>query len=354
MHLEVIHGGEIDRALAERWFQLQRCDHRLASPFLCSHYVYSVAATRDDVFVGLMHEGDGRPVGIFPFERAGRSGRPVGGPLSDCQAVIAPPGVQYDANELIAGCGLAVWDFDHLLTFQQPLKRFHFRVDASPVLDLSKGFEAYIAQRNASGTNQIKQIQSKCRKLEREVGPVRLVVHESDEFVLRRLRRWKSRQYKQTRVVDVFSYKWTVALINRLCRVQTHGFSGVLSGLYAGDRLVAAHFGMRSHRVWHWWFPAYSPRYAAYTPGLILLLKMAQAAQQMNLDTIDLGNGRERYKRRMATGSIEIARGWVRAAGISHMVGGLHRAAKELARASGLAAVARLPEQALRSRRFHG
>lgn len=352
MRIEVIAGREIDDALVARWLQLQQSDDRLASPFLCPQYTRAVAAVRDDVYLGIMHDGSGMPTGIMPFQRNGRTGGPVGGPLSDCEAVIAPPALRWNPREFVAECGMSVWDFGHLLTFQQPLTPFHFRIDRSPVLDLSGGFAAYVKQRNASGTNQIKQIHAKCRKLEREVGPVRFETHCSEAAVLQRLRQWKSRQYKQTRVVDVFSYPWTVRLLDQLHEVQQPDFAGMLSCLYANDRLVAAHFGMRSRRVWHWWFPTYCQSFAAYTPGLILLLKMAEAGPAMGIDTIDLGNGTERYKARVASSSHEIARGWVRAPTITSVAGGIHRTARELARASGLAAFARLPEQAIRSRRF--
>ena len=55
-------------------------------------------------------------------------------------------------------------------------------------------------------------------------------------------------------------------------------FQGVLSGLYIGEKLVAAHFGMRSRRVLHWWFPAYDPELGKYSPGAQLLLELSRAA----------------------------------------------------------------------------
>jgi CelD/BcsL family acetyltransferase involved in cellulose biosynthesis len=87
------------------------------------------------------------------------------------------------------------------------------------------------------------------------------------------------------------------------------GFAGILSALYVEDTLLAAHMGMRSERVWHYWFPAFNKAYAKYSPGLLLLLEMARAAPAMGIATIDLGAGTESYKARMGSGSIRVARG---------------------------------------------
>lgn len=90
----------------------------------------------------------------------------------------------------------------------------------------------------------------------------------------------------------------------------------MLSVLYAGDRMVAAHFGMRSATVWHYWFPAYDPAYAKYSPGVILLLKMAESAPAQGLKIIDLGCGEHSYKWRLMNGFVPTAKGSVELPGV--------------------------------------
>jgi CelD/BcsL family acetyltransferase involved in cellulose biosynthesis len=85
----------------------------------------------------------------------------------------------------------------------------------------------------------------------------------------------------------------------------------MLSLLYAGERLVAGHFGMRGQSVWHYWFPAYDPKMAKYSPGLILLLKMAEHAPSLGVRTIDLGKGMSLYKQRLMNASVPLASGRV-------------------------------------------
>jgi CelD/BcsL family acetyltransferase involved in cellulose biosynthesis len=83
----------------------------------------------------------------------------------------------------------------------------------------------------------------------------------------------------------------------------------MLSLLYAGETLVAGHFGMRSSTVWHYWFPAYDRQFARFSPGLALLLKMAQHAEELGLRCIDLGTGMSLYKKRLMNASVSVAEG---------------------------------------------
>src|SRR5262249_51974833 len=100
-------------------------------------------------------------------------------------------------------------------------------------------------------------------------------------------------------------------VVRRVHGTHASGFSGALSLLYAADRPIAAHLGLRSRSVWHYWLPAYDPDFAQYTPGLILLLRMAEAASAMGVERLDLGNGDALYKRRLGSASTRLAAGSV-------------------------------------------
>ena len=314
MRITVISARELSAQEVRSWSVLQDSNPALSSPYFSPQFTQAVAAVRDDVFVGVMEEA-GQIVGFFPFQKGPmRMGRPVGGALSDFQAVIAAADAQWDAQELVAKCGLALWDFDHLLSYQAPFAFYH-RVKAdSPYLDLSNGYEAYASARREDGSEQINKsgdLPRKLRKLEREIGPVEFAAHKSDEEALRLLLKWKSQQYLSSLTTDVFSYQWTVALLRRLLEIQTPEFAGMLSVLSINGRIIAAHLGMRSKTHWHYWFPSYDHELAKYSPGLLLLLRMAQAAPQMGIKRIDLGKGESHYKNRLASGQVGIAEGSV-------------------------------------------
>lgn len=311
MKISVVPGKELAGQQMLRWADLQQNSPALASPYFCPEFTAAVAAVRDDVYVGVLEEAT-ETVGFFPFQRGRmRVGKPVGWPMSDYQGVVIADERWFDAAELVRGCGLSVWHFDHLIASQVPFRPYHRVAAESPMIDLSHGYEAYkLAQRRA-GSRLLEQICRKERKLEREVGPLRFEVHEVDPTVLGKLIDWKREQYRRTGLLNVLGFAWTVELVERIHATKANGFAGILSVLYVADDVAAAHMGMRSKDVWHWWFPSYNHRFGKYSPGLILLLRMMECAPAHGIRQIDLGKGDDRYKQCLVSHAVPLAEGCV-------------------------------------------
>jgi CelD/BcsL family acetyltransferase involved in cellulose biosynthesis len=75
--------------------------------------------------------------------------------------------------------------------------------------------------------------------------------------------------------------------------------------------LVAATVGVRSQCVLQGWITAFDRRFSKFSPGLILLTELAQAAEQLGIRRIDMGKGPEPFKRSFQSGSMELAEGSV-------------------------------------------
>jgi CelD/BcsL family acetyltransferase involved in cellulose biosynthesis len=311
LEVSLVCGRRLTGRQVSVWRALQRSNPELANPCFAPEFTQSVAAVRNDVEVAFLHEA-GEVAAIFPFQRrVGSRAIPAGGIVSDYQGLICRPGFSCDPKELLKRCGLVAWDFDRLLASQSFFAPHHNFCEPSARIELSEGYEAYVAQRQASGTRQIKQCEYLMRRMEREVGPLRFVGHASDPQLLAQVLDWKSQQYRQSGWKDLFAAGWGRELVERIHGLQTPGLSGRLSLLYAGQRLVAGHMGMCSQTVWHYWFPAYDRRFAKYSPGILLLLKMAQAAETLGLRSIDLGTGMTLYKKRLMNASVSVAEGSV-------------------------------------------
>lgn len=110
---------------------------------------------------------------------------------------------------------------------------------------------------------------------------------------------------------DYFAKSAHVQLMHRLLHTRGPGFGGVLSTVHIGDRLVAAHFGIRSGHVLHWWFPVYDPAFAQLSPGWILLREVIDAAAEIGITRMDLGRGDDDYKRRAKTGETVVSQAFV-------------------------------------------
>jgi CelD/BcsL family acetyltransferase involved in cellulose biosynthesis len=267
---------------------------------------------RNDVEIAVI-ESDGKIVGFFPFHRRNRVARPVGEVISDYQGIICRSDFEFSPTELLKQSRLIAWEFDHLVAGQLSFAAFQRAVEPSPQIDLSRGYEAYVGERKESGSKLIKKVGNLVRRIEREIGAIRFLEDAADGAAFATVIGWKSDQYRRSGKHDLFASGWIHEVIRRILATRVDSFSGTLSLLYAGDRLVAGHVGMRSRRVWHYWFPSYDHEVAAYSPGLILLLKMAEQAPTIGAPLIDLGKGVSPYKERLmnsttllASGSIEL------------------------------------------------
>lgn len=305
----------------EQWSALQRGNSAFDHPFFHPEFTRAVAAVRDDVEVGII-ERDGRYVGFFPFHReANDVGQPVGGTMSDMNGVIVAGDVEWTAMDLLQGCGLAAWYFDHLITTQAPFEPYYRTTEDSPYMDLSAGYDAYVKQRrDASGGSSIRQAERKARKIAREVGPLTFHLHTDRRDAFDTLVAWKREQIVRMQYVDVFSSDWVVNMLRRVSETNVNGFQGLLSALYAGDRMVAVHLGVRSGAVISSWIPAYDPAFGRYSPGVLLHLELARIAADQGVERIDLGRGENRMKTNLMSGAYPVALGFVDRRPINRLV----------------------------------
>jgi CelD/BcsL family acetyltransferase involved in cellulose biosynthesis len=310
MKFTVLPGKKLDAELLSFWRELQNSNPDLASPFFCPEFTAAVSAARSDVESAVIEE-DGKIVGFFPFQRgSGGVGFPAGECLSDYHGVICAPGFVCEPAALLKACGLETWDFDHLITGQTFFQKFHHQLAPSPQIDLSSGSDAYMASCHAARSERTK-LRNLLRRLERELGPVRVVRRDADRGAFEQVLKWKSMQYARSGVRDLFAVEWIRSVADSIYQTSNKTFSGILSTLYAGETLVAGHFGMCAGHIWHYWFPAYAQEFSKYSPGMILLLKMIECAPEAGLTLIDLGKGQSFYKNRFKNTESVIAEGSV-------------------------------------------
>jgi CelD/BcsL family acetyltransferase involved in cellulose biosynthesis len=313
---------ELDTALCRAWHLTMDESPDYANPFLAPEFAAGIGRYRSGARVAVLHE-NGEPVGFFPYERNALGvGRAIGLGLSDCQALVHRPGVTWDTHELLRACGLSVFEFDHLVEEQKPFGRYVTGTFASPVIDLKDGDGSYAEWLRGTYPGLAKTTLKKERRLGRDLGEMRFVYDERDPRALRTLMRWKSAQYRRTGRMDRFARPWIVDVVDHLFHVRDEHFTGVLSVVYAGDRPVAAHFGPTSRTVFAAWFTAYDPDLRYYSPGLIMHLRMAEAAGRQGVRLMDLGRGDKEYKDWLKTRELRVGEGF---ATRSHPVAAAHR-----------------------------
>jgi CelD/BcsL family acetyltransferase involved in cellulose biosynthesis len=309
--VSVVRPHELGAGALASWRAMQAANSAFANPFLSPGFALAAGRVRASARVAVL-EDEQQISGFFAFD-AGRFG--VGGPVapgvSDCQAVVHVPGFSWDPRELLQACDLDVWEFDNLLQEQAASANGKVALHSSPIIDVSQGYEAYLGERQASSRKVLKSTLYKLRKLERNVGGTTFDFDAGDRQALELLMRWKSDQYRRTGHRDQFAVDWVVRLVWELFETRTDGCTGTLSVLRAGERIVAAHFGLRSESSLSCWFPAYDLALAKYSPGLSLHLKMAEAAAATGIRHLDLGKGDEEYKQSLKNAESTVAEGWL-------------------------------------------
>jgi hypothetical protein len=167
--------------------------------------------------------------------------------------------------------GVRGFEFDHLVEGPADFEPWIESRRPSPFVDTSGGLEGYLGRASRSGKDNMGQARRRAAKAERTHGAVRFVADAVDPEALDQVIELKRAQYAATGARDYFAEPNRSALLTRLLHTRDSSFGGVLSTLRAGPHLVAAHFGMRSGSVLHWWFPVYDPVFAHLSPGWMLL-----------------------------------------------------------------------------------
>jgi CelD/BcsL family acetyltransferase involved in cellulose biosynthesis len=309
MEVEVIKGSELSEEMKLLWHYFQVSRKELSNPFFCHEFISIVSSCRGDVYVALILENS-KIIGFFPFQR-GMLGiaSPVGGAISDYHGYISKVEIDFENNEIFKKAGISRWKFDHLISEQTASFSNDISLDVSPIIDVINGYEHYKEGMRNSGSKIINKINRWRRKLEEEFGSVRVELCSKKSDELQICIEGKRRQFLESGIVDPFSEPWLVEMLEKIHAFESPDFSGMLSVLYAGDKIIATHMGMRSKNVWHYWFPTYDHAFAKFSPGLILLASIIEGACGMKMSHIDLGKGNSMYKSRIKNNEIILAEG---------------------------------------------
>ncbi len=307
-HVYTIAGTKLHPDHIDAWRKLLSVLPGLDSPYFQPQFTELVSQVRADVHVAFIEVRD-TIIGIFPFQR-GRFGRgkPVGGRLSDFHGIISDTSHSLCLYQLLLKCGLTSYHYDHLMFNHFPSGRVDSLAAGSPFISMPNGFLDY-SQTQRHYSKHFSQYQRKLNKIERDHGPIRLVLDSQSESDFQQLLQWKQEQYQRTGAFNPLRFAWTLELLRKIWDQKSRTFQGLFSTLHVGAHLVGAHFGMRSRSTLHYWFPAYNPVFQNYSPGNLLLLEVARAGSADGIMKVDLGKGCEEYKLSFGSAQTLVAEG---------------------------------------------
>jgi CelD/BcsL family acetyltransferase involved in cellulose biosynthesis len=309
MNIDVTKLDSLTNSDVAAWQALQRANPDCDSPFLHYQFARCVSRAREDVYVATLREQD-EVRGFFSFQRGERHiGSALALPMADHQGLVAPSDLSINVRELLRACDLAALHFDHLLASQATFQQYHSRLDDSPYVDLTEGYAAYRQHLEQGGTSLFTQIDRKSRKVQRELGPLRLEWHDGSAAIVDTMIEWKQQQLAAAGYRGLYALPWVQELIQQVLSHASPAFAGRMSTLLAGDKLLSIHLGIQSDHVLASWIPTYNPDYAAYSPGLLLHDQLFRHAPQEGIRRIELGRGYNQLKSRFMSGATQVAMG---------------------------------------------
>lgn len=309
VEIEIVAPADLSEAERAVWNTFRRANPLLASPYFALGFLDAVAQARGDARVAIIRRA-GRIEGFLPFHKGALGhARPLGGPLGDHHGLIAPPQARFDLEQVLRGAGLSVFDFHGALAGQNAFADRAQSVDGSWVIDLSNGFDSWFKSRSDFAAGPFRNLRVRGRRIVEAPGGAVYRMQDSRPHVLQTVMAWKSAQYVRSGHFDVFSVDWTRRLIEALAGRDDPDCLGLVSSLEINGELAAAHFGMRSGGVLHYWFPVYSEAFSRLAPGLALLTEICRRLSEDGLTEIHLGPGDYAYKQQMASWQFPLAEG---------------------------------------------
>ncbi len=352
MKIDVVRPSALTGAERDRWRELQaRAGADYSSPFLSPDWAVAVDRAlgqfHDQCQVAVIREGEAQ-VGFFAA-RAGRSvALPAGAPLCDYQGVVAEAGLKVDPKALVEAFGVQRIDFTHMVEHDRAFGALGQGRDDFYAVDVSEGWDAYAEGRRAAGTDILKDIAKKRRKLERDVGPITFTAFSRSRSDFERTFAWKAAQYARTNQTDPTSRPWVRLLMDQLFESRDPDFGGALFTLHAGDRLVASQFNLRGGANINAWFISHDEALERYSPGLVMWGDLLQWMAESPYRTLDLGPVAYRFKDRLANRTRGIVHGFAGRPGAATLVRAAEYGVRRAAEALPLGRFSELPGKAMR------
>jgi len=344
--IEILAANELSKSDWAFWRDCHLRNPALDSPYFHPQFVRELLDVGRRVCVAVVTTA-GQAVALFPFEQTRTVGRPAGWPMCDFQSPIGMPSAEFDPEEFMRATGLQAYLFDHILVARQEFQPFFERVVPSPYMEVAGGLEGYKSRLTDRNKLVLRDTLRRTRKAVRELGPLRLEFFSTDEALLEQLIAWKREQYKRSGADDFLGRAEPRAYLSNLLKLRGPEFRGALSGLWAGEQLLAIHMGMIARGILHWWFPAYDRKLANYAPGRLMLTKLAEEAAAHGLLRIDLGKGDYSFKLDAMTGATMVAEGYIETRPLHRWLRSQRRASVTIVRASAAYQIARTVKRRL-------
>jgi CelD/BcsL family acetyltransferase involved in cellulose biosynthesis len=308
--VDVIRIEDVDQADLDAWRAILPRVPEFYSPLLTPEFPMLMARFRRDVRIAILRR-EGRAIAFLPFHlRPGGVARPIGSPFDDYQAIIADAEAEFDAFAFLAAAGLRRFSFSCLVDPQGRLAAALEEEHPGYCIRIADGdSRAYFAGLMQASHKRYKNIRRLDHKAEREIGEIRLEMDDRDHASLDRMLDWKASQMERTGVTNVLDAVWVRPMLHGVLDHACPRLRGQMITLWAGDTLLAGHFGIRAGEAYHPWIAAMSPDHSAVSPGQVFMGRLLPELGDAGIRILDLGTRHEHYKAPFSNLLVTVGRG---------------------------------------------
>jgi CelD/BcsL family acetyltransferase involved in cellulose biosynthesis len=352
MRIEAVDPADLSDEDLTAWRALQAANgFDQASPFLSPEWALAadraIGRERAPVKVAVVREGD-EPRGFFAARVGKVTAMPVGAPLSDHQGFIGRRGLVVHPHVLLEALGVQRFDFCHMTSSDFVFGPYAAGSQVSYAVDLSEGWDAYARGRREAGTDILKDMAKKRRRIERDLGPVVFTPLSRSREAYEQVIAWKRDQHHRSRQTDVLGKPWVRGLVDRLFDDDREDFGGALFTMHIGDRLAAVQFNLRGPREIHAWFIGHAPELERYSPGLVMFGELLAWMADSRWRELTLGPVAYRFKDRLANRTRSLAYGSVGRPSAATLVRAAEYGVRRLAETLPLGPLSQWPGKAMR------
>lgn len=296
MRVDVQNLSDLSDALADRWRALQSLTPDFMTPLIGPDFARLVARHRSNAKVAIGYV-DEIAVAFFGFHQtANGHARAIGAPFCDYQAIVSDPSVTLSGADFLAKAQIASLSFTSLMDPNGLFDTASMTTVEAYRIDCGGNGAAQMEKLRGANPKWAKNLRRLGHKMTRELGVIKLVGHDTNQSSFDAIMAIKVDQFYRTGITNVLGSKWVKALMQDLFDRQGGDFGGCLVSLYAGDKIVAGHFGVRQGDWFHPWIASTCAASHPYSPGIIFMSEMIQQADRLGLRIIDLSAGHSHYK----------------------------------------------------------
>lgn len=171
---------------------------------------------------------------------------------------------------------------------------------AAPWVDWAKisSWDDYVARARGQDGQLFDRGARKSKRLSKERGPLAFELASRSRPLIDLCMRWKSQQYRDSKLPDLFARPRVRALFHALFDAGAL----MVSALYAGASIpLAIHLGVLHEGRFYYWVPAFDRSQQQGSPGALLLEHMLEASWRERHRSFEFLVGDESYKFRYST-----------------------------------------------------